>query len=266
MVAVGLATPPPAAACGTWWNPACWVEAGLDYAWDMVKGVLKLTWDVITLDAEDAWDDFKEVAFNQICQPGLSLLTLAVSSGLEEDFDECASPPHPIEPDVLDALQHYIQSPLDSVRIHEGCNLDADVIPAQESPRDAITFGEHIYFKPRAYHPQDPSGFALLAHELTHVLQYRKGGFDDFTCQYARNACWAYGSHVRLSRAPTSIRIWSATISSGIKMPSSRRSTTARTPLTPAKRTRTVMGLGMPATAIALFGTTGRPAKRKSGT
>jgi hypothetical protein len=190
MVAVGMTTPQPAAAA-CWYDPSCLVDAVLDPIFDTVKGVLKLTWNVITLDPEDAWEDLKEVGYNQICGPGLSVFTMAVANGLEEDFDECASPPHPIELDVLEKLQLYIKSPLDTVHIHEGCNLNADVIPGDDSShRNAITFGEHIYFEPGEYHPQDDHGFALLAHELTHVLQYRQKGFADFTCQYATHCAF----------------------------------------------------------------------------
>jgi hypothetical protein len=166
---------------------AYWGEEIVDYVEDGMKGVLNLTWDIITLDPEDAWKDFKDIAYNEVCFR-LTPLSLAISSGLEVDFDECADPPQPIEPEILKKLRLYFKSPLDSVRIHKRCRLDADLIPGNDADkRVAITFGEHIYFKRGAYHPQDPKGFALLAHELVHVLQYRKKGFADFTCEYGLN-------------------------------------------------------------------------------
>jgi hypothetical protein len=70
---------------------------------------------------------------------------------------------------------------LDSVRIHEGCSLDGEIVP---DSRSAITFGEHIYCKAGVYDPRTNEGFALLAHELIHVLQYRKLGFDRLACAY----------------------------------------------------------------------------------
>ena len=195
MVAVGLAAPPPAAACSVW-DPVCWIETGWDYVWDTVKGVLQLTGDVITLNFDEAFEDLQEVVLNYACGPGPSqlvpLLSVAVSNGLEADFDDSCSPSHPIDQATLDKLKLYIKSPLDTVVIHEECNLDADVVPGNEAPnRNAITFGEHIYFKKRQpnnppfYDPQTPEGFARLAHELTHVLQYRQKGLADFTCEYA---------------------------------------------------------------------------------
>jgi hypothetical protein len=169
----------PAAACD-WYDPACWAEEGFDYIWDGTKGALDLAWDVITLDPKEAWDDFKNIAYNSVCG-NFTVLSVIIGNGIEADFNECAGPPHPIEPDVLAKLRLYFKSSLDSVRIHESCNLDGDVTPGH---RAAITFGEHIYFKKGAYHPRDNGGFALLAHELTHVLQYRKKGFSDFICEY----------------------------------------------------------------------------------
>ena len=40
----------------------------------------------------------------------------------------------------------------------------------------AITVGPHIYFDQDEYRPASAAGRALLAHELTHVLQQRRGG------------------------------------------------------------------------------------------
>ena len=133
----------PAASC-PWWNPICLIAEGLDALWDDVTSVLALTWDIITLNPEEAFEDFAEIAYNDVCNQ-LTILSLVVSHGLEADFEECASPPHPIEPAVQVMLRRYIHSSLDSVRIHEGCHLDADVIPGEEAPhRGAITFGGHI--------------------------------------------------------------------------------------------------------------------------
>jgi hypothetical protein len=105
-----------------------------------------------------------------------------VSKFVEVDFDECAMAPQRIEAAILAQLRlYFMQTSFDSVWIHRDCNLDGDVVPGS---RDAITFGEHIYFGPGQYHPFDPWGFGLLAHELTHVLQYRQKGRDRFTCEY----------------------------------------------------------------------------------
>lgn len=56
-----------------------------------------------------------------------------------------------------------------TVRIH----LDSSV-PAVGSP--AVTQGEDVYLAPVAFLPGTPQGESVLAHELAHVLQQRKGG------------------------------------------------------------------------------------------
>lgn len=68
-----------------------------------------------------------------------------------------------------------------SVRVHEG--------PVAQTVTDALqaraaTAGEHVYFRTGAYAPTTASGRQLLAHELTHVAQFRSGRLD----QVARQA------------------------------------------------------------------------------
>lgn len=206
-----LGAPTPAVACA-WWSPRCWFTEAVDFVWDTLKATLDLSVDVITLKPKEAFHDFIDIAYNKVCS-AFTPLSLGIAAGLREDFDDCPQPGHPIEPVVLKKLKLYFASPLDSVQIHEGCNLKGDRFPGS---RSAITFGEHIYFEPYktetdedgtqkvvdiGYHPlcstSDDSqhcrdgfhieGFAKLAHEITHVLQYRKEGFADFICQYGLN-------------------------------------------------------------------------------
>jgi hypothetical protein len=91
-IAVLLTISHPAAAGCKVYNPFCWFDEAFDYVWDNAKGVLNLTWNIITLDPKDAWEHFKAIAYNQICGP-LTPLSLAASNGLEADFHECDSPP-----------------------------------------------------------------------------------------------------------------------------------------------------------------------------
>ena len=58
------------------------------------------------------------------------------------------------------------------VRIHRGANAEAS---AGDLNAIAYTTGSHIVFGPGAYQPQAPEGRRLLAHELSHVLQQRRG-------------------------------------------------------------------------------------------
>jgi hypothetical protein len=120
-----------------------------------------------------------DIAVNAICGKLTVLDVIGGNVAAALKNDHCAAP-HGIPPAVLDKLRLYFASDFESVVIHQDCHFT--------SPR-AITLGENIYFRRGAYHPLkagvvDPAGFALLAHELTHVLQYRRDGFADFVCNY----------------------------------------------------------------------------------
>ena len=177
LIAVGLATPPPAAACA-WYNPLCWLEEGVDFFTDLVKDLGSLTLNIVTLDPEGAFHDLVDIGENLVCASGsgqLTLLNLIGADVAESLYNNNCADPHGIEPEVLDQLRLYFNSSFESVVIHQDCDFDN---------RSAITIGEHIYFKPGAYDPGTNKGVALLAHELVHVLQYRRDGFSDFVCHY----------------------------------------------------------------------------------
>ena len=173
MVLVGISRP--AAACA-WYNPLCFLEDEFKLVWGAAIDSLKLEWDIITLNPKDAWDDFEDVAAETVCG-AYPLRAFIVAHGVEEYFDSCESGPESIGDDILAKLRLYFKSDLGSVRIHKNCH--------NITPQDATTFGEHIYFGNSKYEPHTDDGFALLAHELTHVLQYRKQGFLKFVCTYA---------------------------------------------------------------------------------
>ncbi len=186
----------PAQACSLF-NPLCWVEEALDVIHDLVKGVAELVIDVVNLDPGEFFDDLGDIAEDTIVCDGAGIpsttftefLALQVGSDVAQTlFDDCKAS-EPIEPDVLAKLGNYFHSDLSSVRIHKDCDFAVE--------RAAITFGENIYFRPGAYAPTctgpescdckdgfDTTHFAVLAHELVHVLQYRREGFKDFICKY----------------------------------------------------------------------------------
>ena len=168
----------------------------LDVIHDLVKGVAELVIDVVNLDPGEFFEDLGDIAEDTIVCDGAAtplsfteFLVLQVGSGVAETlFDDCKAS-EPLEPDVLAKLENYFHSDLSSVRIHKDCDFAVE--------RAAITFGENIYFKPGAYAPTcagpescdckggfDTVHFAVLAHELVHVLQYRRRGLQDFTCKY----------------------------------------------------------------------------------
>lgn len=53
----------------------------------------------------------------------------------------------------------------------------------------AMTFAPFVFFAPGAYDPARPESVALLAHELTHIEQYRRYGKQSFLARYF----WALG-------------------------------------------------------------------------
>jgi len=59
---------------------------------------------------------------------------------------------------------------LDSADLHDG-----EVPGYLRDEYAGITRGNNIYFRPGIYNTKSPDGLALLAHELTHVGQYREG-------------------------------------------------------------------------------------------
>ncbi len=51
-------------------------------------------------------------------------------------------------------------------------------------PPVAITLGSLVWVVPGWYAPGTPAGLELIAHELTHVVQYRRHGYFGFTLRY----------------------------------------------------------------------------------
>ena len=76
----------------------------------------------------------------------------------------------PLAPSVRAPMESFLGEPLGDVRLHtsQGAGEVSRELGAQ-----ALTVGSHIAFGP-GYRPGTPEGDALLAHELTHVLQQRE--------------------------------------------------------------------------------------------
>ncbi|MEZ5396380.1 MAG: DUF4157 domain-containing protein [Bryobacterales bacterium] len=78
------------------------------------------------------------------------------------------------------ALQHKLQAglglDLSAVRIHQS---QQSVQAGAAINARAFTQGNDIFFQPGAYAPHTDEGKRLLAHELSHVVQQRKGGRAD---------------------------------------------------------------------------------------
>jgi len=123
----------------------------------------------------------------QALQPVLERVTAMPSS--QERYQRCLAPTRPLptratrdlaegepidtwgEPlpsDVQQRLQTVVGPGVTVVRTHT--DALADVV-ARAHVADAVTVGEHIFFREDHFRPQQDTGFALLAHEATHVLQ-----------------------------------------------------------------------------------------------
>lgn len=80
----------------------------------------------------------------------------------------------PLEPEFRREAETRLGEDLSKVRVHTGPDAarSADDIGAA-----AYTHGEHIAFAGGGYRPEEPAGRRVLAHELAHVVQQRRGGF-----------------------------------------------------------------------------------------
>ncbi|PXX60810.1 uncharacterized protein DUF4157 [Nocardia tenerifensis] len=77
------------------------------------------------------------------------------------------------------------------VRVHVGSSADA---ATRELRASAYTFGSDIAFRDGRYQPGTSAGDQLLAHELAHVVQQRRGGTAD-PAQLEHGAHRAAGSY-----------------------------------------------------------------------
>ncbi|WP_158501997.1 DUF4157 domain-containing protein [Vitiosangium sp. GDMCC 1.1324] len=74
----------------------------------------------------------------------------------------------PLSASLHQEMRRAFRTDFSDVRLH------VDSSPSLHK-KDAFTQGNDIHVSPEAYRPHEPPGKALLAHELTHVLQQRHG-------------------------------------------------------------------------------------------
>ncbi len=70
--------------------------------------------------------------------------------------------------DIHAQLRRVIGRDAGALRVHD--DRAADLL-AQQHRADAVTIGRHVYFRQGQLRPRDPQGFALIAHEATHVAE-----------------------------------------------------------------------------------------------
>jgi outer membrane protein OmpA-like peptidoglycan-associated protein len=79
----------------------------------------------------------------------------------------------PLGPHVRSMMESSFGDKFDDVRVHDD---SAAADSARHIHAHAFTTGRDIYFGQGRYEPHSNAGQKLLAHELTHVLQQRRGG------------------------------------------------------------------------------------------
>jgi hypothetical protein len=77
-----------------------------------------------------------------------------------------------LAPQALAAMNRFFGRDLGQVRVHTDGSASA---LAESLHARAFTVGEQIAFASGHYAPDQPEGLRLMAHELTHVLQQRRG-------------------------------------------------------------------------------------------
>ncbi len=84
-----------------------------------------------------------------------------------------ASPGRPLRPGgVRHQMEKVFDTDFSDVRVHYDLAAGQKVLARKAL---AFTYGSDIYFAPGEYNPRSARGRALLAHELTHVIQNRRG-------------------------------------------------------------------------------------------
>jgi len=79
----------------------------------------------------------------------------------------------PLAADVRARLREVAGDSADALRVHDDDAADA---LARGHRADAVTLGRDVYFRQGRFRPRDDRGFALLAHEATHVLALLRPG------------------------------------------------------------------------------------------
>jgi hypothetical protein len=95
--------------------------------------------------------------------------------------------------DVTARLRGIVGGGVDAVRVHDDDAADAR---ARAHRADAVTVGSDVYFRAGKLRPREPRGFALLAHEATHVVERMRPG-----ASWRRSTAGGAGQEERLALA-----------------------------------------------------------------
>jgi hypothetical protein len=110
-------------------------------------------------------------AFARFAEPGSGILPGGrVHSDIESAIGAARGHGRALDGPLRERVGDALDDPLTDVRVH--ADERADALARSVSAR-AFTTGTDIFFARDEYRPRTASGDALLAHELTHVVQQR---------------------------------------------------------------------------------------------
>ena len=95
-----------------------------------------------------------------------------LSSEWETQLQRAKSGGQPLSPSVKEPMERAFGADFGGVRVHTGGQTDR---LARSIQAKAFTTGQDVFFRQGAYEPGSRGGQELIAHELTHVMQQRRG-------------------------------------------------------------------------------------------
>jgi hypothetical protein len=109
-----------------------------------------------------------ESRFRRVESPSRAPTVPQAKSGIPLHGEQSAEGSRELSGWTRQRLRELLGRGADEVRVHD--SRSADRI-AREHRADAVTLGRDVYFREGRFNPEDRRGFALLAHEATHVVE-----------------------------------------------------------------------------------------------
>lgn len=104
---------------------------------------------------------------------GLALSNQALSQAWSRSLPEARDEGQPLDPALRADMEARFGESFADVRVHDDAHAHRSAAALQAS---AYTVGPHVVFSRDRFAPQATPGRRLLAHELAHVVQQRRGG------------------------------------------------------------------------------------------
>jgi hypothetical protein len=107
---------------------------------------------------------------------------------------ETAAPGRPLPVTTVARLNAVVGRGAEAMRVHDDDTADE---VARTHRADAVTVGTDVFFRHGRFDPEQPSGFGLLVHEATHVVERLRPGA---SVRHASPAAVAAEEHLALTR------------------------------------------------------------------